>query len=432
MRKTLPTLAAAVACALFSATLAAAPITVRVQGPAEPDVGAEDPAVSADGKTVAFTSSSTNLAPAGHGNLYLYDVRADAVQAVTTSADGQAAAPVLSADGRYLAFETTDNELGDGVGTGAGNDVLRYDRVTGVFLRASRATDPAQPANASSRYPAISGDGRYVAFTSQATNLVAPAPTGNTVQVYEMDMVTRAVTMLSRSAADGAQGNSDTLPLEAGAFSSDGSRFAFATDATNLATVFAGNVSDAIVRRIDRNTGAVTFENLNRAADGTVGNLSSSRPSLSPNGRHVVFLSNASNILPGGRSPSRLYVRDLDAGTLRGLPLPAGMETCNRGRIDNAGDAVIHCTPTAANGTAQQLFRVTAAGTVTLLTRSFAGGGFANGGSGAEFGVSADGRMVVTDSAASDLVQADGNGDTDVFMVAEAALFDELFRDGFE
>jgi Tol biopolymer transport system component len=424
-------LLAATFAALFSGQLAAAPIVVRVQAAAEPNLDSAEPAVSADGKTVVFTSVATNLAAAGAGNLFSYDVRADSVRALTTSIDGQALAPAVSATGRYVAFETNDNELGDGIGTGAGNDVLRLDTQTGVYLRASRALNPALPASASSGNPAISGDGRYVAFTSQATNFVQPAPTGNLVQVYEMDMETRALSMVSRG-GDGAQGNSNAFALENNAYSRDGNLLVFATDATNLAAVNAGNVSDALLRRIDRASGTVTFENLNRSAQGVVGNLSSSVPSLSPNGRFAIFLSTADNLLPAGRSGSRFYVRDLAANTLRGLALPPDMGSCTRGRIDDNGDAVLFCQPAAPNPPAQQLFRVPANGAAVLLSRAFAGAGAANRRTGADFSVSADGRMVVTESVASNLIPDDGNGDGDVFMIAEAAIFDELFRDGFE
>ena len=424
-------LAAAIAACLLSASVAAAPIIVRVQGANEPNLDSAEPAVSADGKTVVFTSGATNLAPPGAGNLFLYQVRSDTVRALTTNIDGQALAPAVSADGRYVAFETTDNELGDGIGTGAGNDVLRLDTQTGTFLRASRALDPGQPTTASSGNPAISGDGRFVAFTSQATNLVQPAPTGNLIQVYEMDMDTRVVTMVSR-AGDGAQGNSSSFALENNAYSRDGTLLVFATDATNLTSVNAGNVSDAILRRINRNTGVATYENLNRSVAGVNGNLSSSVPSLSPNGRHAIFLSNADNLLPNGRSSSRFYVRDLVANTLRGLALPPNMGSCSRGRIDDLGDAVLYCQPAAPNPPAQQLFRVPATGAATLASKSFTDGTFANGRTGEDFSISADGRMLVTESSASNLIPADGNGDTDVFMIAEAEVFDEVFRDGFE
>ena len=438
MRVFRTTLAAAVAAGLFAAPLCAAPIIVRVQGAAEPNLASAQPAVSADGRTIVFTSSASNLTDADAGNLFAYDVGSDTVTALTTNIDGQALAPALSAEGRYVAFETNDNELGDGVASNAGNDVLRLDTVTGVFLRASRAVNPATPVNAGSARPAISGDGRYVAFTSNASNLVAPAPTGGFTQVYEMDMETRAVVMVTRAAncTDTAQvacrGDASAFSLENNAYSRDGTMLVFATNATNLTSVNGGNVSDVILRRINRTSGAVTFENLNRSMTGTNGNLSSSLGSLSPSGRYAIFLSNADNILPGGRSGSRFYVRDFTTNTLRGLPLPPGMGSCTRGRIDDLGDAVLYCQPAAPNPPAQQLFRVPAAGGATLLSKSIVDGGFADDRTGSDFSVSADGRMLVTDSNASDLIENDGNDDADVFMIAEPEVFDEIFRDGFE
>lgn len=434
-------LAAAVAAGLFSAQLAAAPIAVRVQNmDVEPDAGAAEPAVSADGKTVVFTSTSSNLAPAGHGELYSYDVRADQVRSLTKNNDGHAYAPAVSETGRYIAFATDDNEIGqpDCVGTGNGNDVLRADLSTNppTFLRASRAAacTPGNPvaANGSSATPAISGDGNYVAFNSGAGNLVVPATATNRGHIFEMNMTTRELTLVTR-ASTGAEANGDTLPLENNAYSRDGRALVFASDATNLATVFGGNVSDAILRRIDRATGVVSFENLNRSIGGTVGTQSSSRPSISPNGRYVVFLSNADNLLPGGRSGSRFYLRDVVDNTLRGLALPAQMGACVRGRVDDRGDVLLQCSPAQGSGlTAQQLYRLYVDGRIELLSKDRLNGGFGNGGSGDDFSVSADGRLVVTTSAATNLIAADGNGDADVFMIAEPKVFDELFGDGFE
>lgn len=432
-------LATAVAAGLFAAPLAAAPIIVRVQGAQEPNLASAQPAVSADGKSIVFTSSAGNLTGPGAGNLFFYDVGSHTVTALTTSVDGQALAPALSANGRYVAFETNDNELGDGVPSNAGNEVLRLDTETGIYLRVNQAEQPDEPVNAGSARPAISGDGRYVAFTSNASNLVDPPPVGGFTQVYEMDMETRAVTMVTRAAncIDGGQvpcrGDASAFALENNAYSRDGTMLVFATNATNLAAVNGGNVSDVILRRINRNTGAVTFENLNRnLATGAVGNLSSSLGSLAPGGRYAIFLSNADNILPGGRSPSRFYVRDFTTNTLRALPLPPNMGSCTRGRVDDHGDAVLYCQPAAPNPPAQQLFRVPAAGGATLLSKSIVNGSFGNGGTGEDFSVSADGRMLVTESDASDLIDGDTNDDADVFMIAEPEVFDEIFRDGFE
>jgi Tol biopolymer transport system component len=441
MRLVTTLLAAAVSTALLCGPLAAAPIAIRVQNmDLEPNLDSAEPAVSADGRTLVFVSNATNLAPAGHGELYSYDRIADRIRALTTAVDGNAFAPAISADGRYVAFATDDNELAtpDCIGTGSGNDVLRADLATTppTFLRVSRAAAcaPGAPvaANGSSNHPAISGDGRFVAFHSSATNLVVPAPSGGRAHLYEMDMTTRELRLVTR-ATDGSEGNSGSLPLENNAYSRDGRLLVFATDATNLATVNAGNVSDAILRRIDRSSGVVSFENLNRSVAGLVGNLSSSVPSLSPSGQYAIFLSNADNLLPGGRSGSRFYVRDLAANTLRGLPVPPDMGSCSRGRIDDRGDAVLYCQPVQGGATnAQQLFRVSAAGTATLLSKSHLDAGLGNGRSGEDFSLSADGRVLVTESAASNLAPGDGNGDADIYMIAEPDVFDELFRDGFE
>jgi Tol biopolymer transport system component len=447
-------LAAALLAGLFSGSLLAAPIAVRVQNmDLEPNQESAEPAVSADGKTVVFISNATNLTAPGHGELFTYSVISDTIRPLTTNVDGNNFKAAVSANGRYVAFSTDDNEIGSSptecLGTGFGYDVLRVDTWATplTYQRVSRAAacSPNTPTatNGSSNYPAISGDGNFVAFVSGASNLVTtPATTPGRDHIYEMNMTTRQLTLVT--AVRNQQGtlveaNADQHGaggIENNAYSSDGTKLVFTNASSNLTSVEGGNNYDVILRRIDRNTGAVTFENMNRnLATGANGVGSSDRGSISPNGQYVIFLSSAANLLPTGRSPSTFFVRDLVNNTLRPLPLPPGMGTCNRGRIDNAGQAVLFCSPAAPNPPAQQLFQVRPDGTTRLLSQRFDGDlndNFANGRSGAEFSLSADGRMLVTESAASDLIAVDNNNVADIFMIAEPEVFDELFRDGFE
>ncbi len=453
-------LAAALLAGLFSGSLLAAPIAVRVQNmDLVPNQPSFESAVSADGKTVVFTSNASNLTPppgigeAGPGQLFLYNVVSDTVRSLNTSIDGNTFKVAISANGRYVAFSTDDNEIGSSatecLGTGFGYDVLRVDTWATplTYQRVSRALPCSQgtptATNGSSNYPAISGDGNFVAFVSGASNLVAtPTVTPGRDHIYEMNMTTRQITLVT--AARNQQGtlveaNADQHAaggVENNAYSSDGTKLVFTNASTNLATVEGGNNFDVILRRINRTTGAVTFENMNRnLTTGASGVGSSERGSISPSGQYVIFLSNAANLLPAGASPSKFFVRDLVNNTLRALPLPPEMSTCNRGRIDNGGNAVLYCSPAAPNPPAQQLFLVRPDGSTRLLSQRFDGDtndDFANARTGAEFSLSADGRMLVTESAADDLIAADGNEHADIFMIAEPEVFDELFRDGFE
>jgi Tol biopolymer transport system component len=428
----------AVASCLASLSAAAAPLTLRIEGPSgAPNDASSAPAVSADGKAVAFVSSATNLLGADdntptQSKLFFYDVGSDTIVRVAPTANGNISAPSISRDGRYIAFHTNATNIQDPTSMdGESTDVIRFDRqaLTNPFLRASVGFGNTK-ANAGSTSAAISGDGRYVAFASFATNLVSPASSGR-AQIYVMDMNDRSVIMASRQ-PNGAEGDKDALALEPQALSNDGKRLVFTTQSKLIANVSAGNNWDVLVRTVDAQ-GTVSYQNVNRSAAGTLGEGSSDRGSISPNGRYVAFRSAASNLVPNVPNPfSTQYVRDLETNTVRLLPLPAGYQTCNRSRVADDGTALMQCQLATAP-THQQVFLVPPGGTPRLM--SFAHNNAAavgNDDSGNGLSLSADASLVAFESLASNLIPTDGNTATDVFVVAEPEVFDRIFRDGFE
>lgn len=424
-------LSLAVAIFLTLATsVQATPITLRIQGPAgEPNGSSGWPAVSADGRSVAFRSNASNLPVNGAGgSLFVFDVGTRGIVALTPGANGSSDRASISADGRYIAFETNATNIGTGGSNGESTDVMRIDRQNGEILRASRAIG-AVGANSAATTPAISADGRYVAFTSYATNLVSPAPTGGLGHLYLMDFNTGAVSLLDQT-AQGVYGNKDAAALEANAMSSDGTRIVFTTEAENIATVNAGNVGDVLVRTRNPGTGAVTFENVNRNAAGAVGTLSSSRGSISPNGRYVVFRSQATNITPVP-SMSGLYVRDLSANALFTVALPAGYNTCDRARVNDLGDVLMQCSPLAPATAIQLLYAPRDGGSPRLVSRNIVGTA-GNQSSSFAFTMSADGGVIGFESAATDLIAVDQNSSPDVFVAGEPGVLDRLFADSFE
>jgi len=139
----------------------------------------EYPAISADGRFVAFMSLATNLV-AGDTNgvmdVFVHDRGTGQTTRVSVASggaqgNGTSAVPAISADGRFVAFYSYANNLVPG-DTNRRSDVFIHDRGTGQTTRVSVASGEAQ-ANDSSEYPAISADGRFVAFESYADNLVA-------------------------------------------------------------------------------------------------------------------------------------------------------------------------------------------------------------------------------------------------------------------
>lgn len=179
------------------------------------DTGASShPAISSDGRYVAFTSTASELVAGdtnGRADVFVRDLTAGTTSRVSVDdAGGQASGastdPSISWDGRYVAFASTDPALADGVGTST-SDVYVRDRVTGTTRRASRSSS-GQPADGPSTQPALSGDGLHVAFTSAADNLVAGDTNGRR-DVFLRDVTTNTTTRESVSST-GLQSRSDS------------------------------------------------------------------------------------------------------------------------------------------------------------------------------------------------------------------------------
>src|SRR3954453_6695539 len=174
---TLIAVAVAVAFAAAAAPAAAAVATERVSltsTQTEANGVSAEPALSADGRYVAFVSSASNFV-LGDGNgqeVFVRDRAAGttarvAVDVLGAQAGRASAHPAISADGRFVAFESIAPNLVPG-DTNAREDVFVKDRVTGAIERVSVTSQGSQGLAASGK-PAISGDGRFVAFESSAS-----------------------------------------------------------------------------------------------------------------------------------------------------------------------------------------------------------------------------------------------------------------------
>ena len=210
------------------------------------------------------------------------------------------ACPAISADGRYVAFISSASNLVDGDTNGFA-DVFVRDRKTGTIERVSLADDGTQ-ANASSALPEISADGRYVAFRSTASNLV-PGDTNGFTDVFVYDREIGTIERVS-VAADGTQGDNHS---HASSISADGRYVSFASSDSNLVSGDTNNRRDVFVR--DRQAG--TTERVSVANNGMQGNDDSMSPSISADGRYVAFWSGASNLVPGDTNGgSDIFVYD--------------------------------------------------------------------------------------------------------------------------
>ncbi|MBL8954137.1 MAG: PD40 domain-containing protein [Myxococcaceae bacterium] len=271
------------------------------------------PIISADGRAVAFVSVATNLVDDDtnakrdvfvHDLIFNRTVRAS-VSSQGAQGNGDSLAPSLSANGCRVAFES--GSVWDGV---FGAHVYVHDRDTLETLRASRSVDQ-QPGNNGSRSASLSADGLRVAFTSLATNLV-PGDTEGFEDVFVKNLVSEEVVRASVSTA-GVAGNMDTTTPPS--LSGDARTVAFVSGASNLVAGDTRGELDLFVRDLD--AGTTTRHSLN--PDGTEPGIGvSGRPGISRDGRYVCFVSQHNRFVPMDENNSAdVFVRDVVSGTTR-------------------------------------------------------------------------------------------------------------------
>lgn len=340
------------------------------------------PSISADGRLVAFASTADNLV-AGDTNdsvdVFVHDRERRATRLVSVSSEGlqglgASFSPVISADGRWVAFTSyaPNLVLGDLNGlTGDGSDVFLHDLVTQRTVKVS--TPPSGSANGESDFPSISADGRYVAFDSTASNLV-PGDENGTGDVFVWD---RLGSSLRRIGSNVFTGQADAGSGLA-SISADGSRVAFLSAAGNLVAGDTNSYVDAFVadlqtgelRRVnvtsdgtqaqgdaesvvlsgdgltaavvtawplagddkdysfdvyahDLRTGQTTLVSSGRAGSGLDQPPASYAPVLSDDGRWMAYVSGDAQPSAVAPSPgSQVYLRDLRTGAQRMISVP--------------------------------------------------------------------------------------------------------------
>jgi Tol biopolymer transport system component len=240
---------------------------------------------------------------------------------LTGTATGPSTAAEISADGRFVAFQSTASNLVADDTNGV-SDVFVRDLQTGTTERVSVDSGGA-PGNGTSDAPSLSGDGALVAFTSQATNLVA-GDTNNATDVFVHDWHTGA-TVRASVATDGTQADRAAYDPR---LSADGRFVAFDTDATNLVPGDTNGASDVFLR--DLQTGVTERASLTATGDQADGD--SGTPSLSADGRFVAFQSYAGNLVSGDSNGNYdVFVRDRQTGAVERASLGVGGVEGNAG-----------------------------------------------------------------------------------------------------
>lgn len=269
------------------------------------------PRVSADGNWIAFESDATNLVAGdtnGYTDVFLYDRQNHRTTRVSIAGNGMqvnlpCSNPAVSADGRYTAFLTMAGNL---VANDTNNylDVYVHDRLLRQTVRASVSSNGAE-GDDDCFSPAISGDGRYVAFSSASATFVA-GDNNMSRDVFVRDLLLNTTELVSVG-MNGAQANADSLSPVLGA----GGRYvAFHSHATNLVT--GDNNGNADVFRVDRN--GMTMLRASVDSFGAEGHGDSLYPSLSADGQRVAFVSDADDLaLPAGPFAD-VFVHDFTNG----------------------------------------------------------------------------------------------------------------------
>ena len=335
--------------------------TTRINAPGnvQPNGPSLFPEISGDGRFVVFGSGASNLVPGDNSNVvtsptaspdatgrdvFVWDRATGAITREDVASDGAEgkcfsvgpAPPVgtqvfcgggvalaeatINADGRFVALAANAHNLVPN-DTNAQTDIFLRDRQAGTTTRISVTSGGAQAVGGSSLEPDISADGRFIAFSTAATNLVT---SGTSRQVVVRDQLNNTTTQIS-NATGGAVGNGNSsLP----SISADGRWVTFASLATNLVPGDTNGASDVFLH--DRQTSTTTRVSV--GPSGVQGLNGSFFPSISGDGRYVAFDSLAGNLVPddtNGRSDGFVY--DRTTGTTSRASLTRNLEQANDG-----------------------------------------------------------------------------------------------------
>lgn len=272
-------------------------------------------AFSADSQLIAFASDAGNLTLNdfnGSADIFVRDISSGTITLVSSalngaSGNGPSFNPQLSADGRYVLFESEAKDLVANDSNGTTRDVFVRDLLNQTTTLVS-VNMTGGSGNRLSRGDAISQDGRLVVFTSGSSNLVV-TPNGNTNQLFVRDLVAGTTTLVSVNFNDSAGGNGQVSPFGSPArLSQDGRFVVFDSIATDMVTNdLNGIFSDVFVRDLQLN--ATSLVSINDAGTGS-GDHQSIAPQVDPTGRYIAFVSRARDLAPGTPFINQIYLRD--------------------------------------------------------------------------------------------------------------------------
>ncbi len=376
------------------------------------------PSITADGRFVAFQSEATNFVPGDTNDdlfkIFVYDRNTDTIESITPDSNDDSFEPTISADGRFVAFRSRAINLVEGDTRVGVSGIYVYDRETGTTELLTK-----EGIVASARH-AISADGRFVVFGSTSTELVAGDTDGDFAKIFVYDRDSDTIELLTA----GANGDSNSPSISA-----DSRWVAFSSGADNLVDDdLNGQAGDIFVYDRDHDV-------LERVTNSAIGG--SSRPRLSADGRFLAFQSSADNLVAGDANSSNdIFVYDRDTATTE-LITVAGNDHSFAASISADGVVLAFETdasnlvPGDVNGDRDALAYDRAADRFERLQNveprlELVGG---NGLSQSP-AISTDGRYIAYDSQARDLVAQDDNNQRDIFLFDTVTGRNELLTTG--
>lgn len=323
--------------------------TTRVSLPptGEGNSSSYDAEISADGSVIVFTSSASNLVSGDNGgyrDIFAYDRESGDITRVSvnssgTAGDGHSDNADVSGDGRYIVFQSEASNLIDD-DKNSQSDIFRHDRVTGTTILVNYNFLNEQLTGHSSIEPVISNDGRYVAFQSSAP--LTPCDDNGDQDIFLRDLINNTTTLESKTYYGCVANNNSYHP----SISADGRYIGFSSRATDLLIEDDKNseddyfVRDRQLEITERISVAGTSTESDGRSVGYGGNISS-------NGQYIVFSSEATTLAKDNNGGHDVYARDRFAKstTIEGVgtywELGTGDSTANTAVISANGKYII-------------------------------------------------------------------------------------------
>jgi Tol biopolymer transport system component len=278
-----------------------------------------DPQISANGRFVAFETDATNLGgPTQHSeNIYVYDRKLDDVELVSRQsasaggqgADNESSNPSISANGRYVAFTSRASNLGGPINTDPFDaNVYVYDRKEDRVFLGSRRSNNGKGGNEASYDPVLAPNAPVVVFSSQSRNLGGPINNDEfESNVYAYDWRKRKTELVSRRSKGGKGANGEANVTDV---SGKGRQILFTTSSRNLGGPIKNVPDDASIAYVrDLKTSRTTLVS-RRAKNGPAANGSASDAVISDSGRHIAYATTATNLGGPTRTALNVYVYD--------------------------------------------------------------------------------------------------------------------------